>query len=214
MKPNAFVLAGGRSTRMGRDKALLEWQGRPLIQHALEKLRSLGLEPAILGSRPDLERFAPVLADNLPGLGPLGGIEAALSLTDAQLNLFLPVDLPLLPLEFLRWIIARASLTQAAATIPQVESRPQPLCAVYSRELLSGIRSSLHQGDAKVIRAIENAVRNAGLRIDRFDVESIAAAQADPSPWPRTIPVHRWFENLNSPRDLARVSLEQMPPLH
>ena len=203
---NAFVLAGGQSTRMGRDKALLEWQGRPLIEHALGKLRALGIAPRILGTRPDLERFAPVIHDNVPGCGPLGGIEAALSLTDADLNLFLPVDLPLLPTEFLLWLIARATLTEAAATIPQIEGHPQPLCAIYHRSLLPGIRFALEQGDGKVMRAVENAARNAGMRIDRFDVEAIGAAQASDSVWPRGIAAHRWFGNLNSPSDLSRTA--------
>ena len=199
---------------MGRDKALLEWQGRPLIEHALARLHRLGLHPSILGTRPDLESFAPVIADNFPGHGPLGGIEAALSTSDTDLNLFLPVDLPLLPVEFLRWLIARAHLTQAAATIPRIEGRPQPLCAVYHRRLLSGIQASLQQEDAKVTRAIENSARGAGLRIDCFDAEAIAAAQADPGTWLRAFPVHRWFANLNTPGDLARAALEQRPLIH
>jgi molybdenum cofactor guanylyltransferase len=211
---NAFILAGGQSTRMGRDKALLEWHGRPLIEHALEKLRALNTRPRILGTRPDLERFAPVIPDNIPGHGPLGGIEAALNLTDTDLNLFLPVDLPLLPVEFLRWLLSRTALTQAAAAIPQIEGRPQPLCAVYHRGLLAGVRSSLQRGDAKVIRAIENSARDAGMRIDRFDVEAVAAAQSGTFLSPRSVPVHHWFQNLNTPADLARAALEQTPHIH
>lgn len=207
---NAFVLAGGQSTRMGRDKALLAWQGRSLIELALEKLRGLGIEPRIVGARPDLERLAPVIHDNFPGLGPLGGIEAALSVSGTELNLFLPVDLPLLPVEFLRWLIARADLTQAAATIPQAGDRPQPLCAVYHRCLLEGIRASLRRGDGKVMRAITDAVSALGTPIDRFDVETVIAAQASRwgriDPWRRGIPLYRWFENLNTPLDAERAA--------
>ena len=71
---NAFVLAGGQSARMGRDKALIEFRGRPLIEHALDKLRALGFAPRIVGSREDLSAFAPVIPDNYTALGPLAGI--------------------------------------------------------------------------------------------------------------------------------------------
>src|ERR1700744_1188488 len=121
---NAFVLAGGKSTRMGRDKALLDSDGRPLLVHALDLLRSLGLEPRICASRSDLSGFAPVVADIFPDAGPLGGIEAALSVPDTHLNFFLPVDMPGMPREFLRGMTAGAEGTRAAATVPRFGGQP------------------------------------------------------------------------------------------
>lgn len=207
---NAFVLAGGQSTRMGRDKALLTVGGLPLIEHALNKLRSLGFSPRIAGSRPDLARFAPVVTDSYPQQGPLGGIEAALAASDAEQNLFLPVDLPWLPIEFLRWMADRVGLTNALATVPRLQGLPQPLCAVYSRAMLPHVQAALASGDAKVMRAVGHAASATGLRIDSFDVESVAAAQD----WPQPLPLHRWFHNLNTPADFDQVALEQSPPIH
>lgn len=194
---NAFVLAGGQSTRMGRDKALLEWAGKPLVAHALEKLRAIGYAPRIVGTRPDLAAFAPVIPDAYPHAGPLGGIASSLAVTDSEQNLFLPVDLPVLPLTFLLWLVRRAETTQALATVPRLQGLPQPLCAVYSRALLPHLQAALAEGDAKVMRAVERA----GV-IDSFDVESIAAAESWFSP-------HRWFDNLNTPADFQRAMLEQ-----
>ncbi|MGB7191233.1 MAG: molybdenum cofactor guanylyltransferase [Acidobacteriaceae bacterium] len=207
---NAFVLAGGQSTRMGRDKALLDLGGSPLIEHALEKLRALGFSPHIAGSRPDLARFAPVVADNHSQQGPLGGIEAALAASDAEQNFFLAVDLPWLPIAFLRWMIDRAGVTNALATVPRLQGLPQPLCAIYRRAMLPHAQATLAEGDAKVMRAVERAASATGLRIDSFDVESVAAAQG----WPQTRPLHRWFDNLNTPADLNQAALEQLPPIH
>jgi molybdenum cofactor guanylyltransferase len=208
---NAFVLAGGQSTRMGRDKALLEFRGRPLVLHSLEKLRSLGFTPRIVvgygAARPDLAAFAPVVADNYRSLGPLGGIEAALSASGADLNLFLPVDLPLLPIEFLRWMIDRAQLTQALATIPRAQGRPQPLCAIYSTALQTPVASALSTGDGKVMRVVGKASNETGLRIDSFDVETVAAAGA----FSLGAPVRLWFQNLNTPQDFEQAALEQTP---
>jgi molybdopterin-guanine dinucleotide biosynthesis protein A len=207
---NAFVLAGGQSTRMGRDKALLELAGRPLIEHALEKLRALGFSPRIVGVRPDLAAFAAVIPDIHPHTGPLGGIEAALAASDTEQNLFLPVDLPWLPVEFLRWMIERAESTEALATVPRLQGRPQPLCAVYTKTLLPYVQAALAADDAKVTRAVERAANRTGLRIDSFDVETIAAAQS----WEQTLPLHRWFENMNTIADFEKAALEQSARIH
>ena len=204
---NAFILAGGLSTRMGRDKALLEFRGRPLIEHALDKLRTLGFSPRIAGTRPDLASWAPIIPDNYPGSGPLAGIEAALSVSNSDLNLFLPIDLPLVPVEFLRWMTLRAGETSALATIPYLQDHPQPLCAVYHRDLLPHLQSGLTTGDRKVMRVVENASAATNSHLDRFDVETIAASVD----FPALPPLHRWFQNLNTLTDLQNAALEQMP---
>lgn len=190
---------------MGRDKALLELSGKPLIAHALDKLRAIGYSPSIVGTRPDLEAFAAVIPDAYPHAGPLGGIASALAVTDSEQNLFLPVDLPVLPLTFLLWLVRRAETTQALATVPRLQGLPQPLCAVYGRALLPHLQAALAEGDAKVMRAVGRAVGRVADRagtIDSFDVESVAAAESWRSP-------HRWFDNLNTPADFQKALLEQ-----
>lgn len=195
---------------MGRDKALLELEGQPLIEIALEKLRALGLTPRIVGSRPDLAAFAPVIPDIHPESGPLGGIEAALVASDAEQNLFLPVDLPWLPVSFLRWMMERGAKTNALATIPRLRARPQPLCAIYRKDFLPYARVALTAGDAKVMRAVERASGATGLRFDSFDVEPIAAAQS----WEQTRPLHKWFENINTAAEFKKAALEHSPHIH
>ena len=101
-------------------------------------------------TRPDLSSYAPVVPDLHPGCGPLSGIEAALAATTRPLNLFLPVDLPLLPARFLSWMLRRAEITGALVTVPRANGRPQPLCAVYHRDLLAGVTASLAAGNYKV----------------------------------------------------------------
>ena len=184
---------------MGRDKALLELAGKPLIAHALDKLRAIGHAPRVVGSRPDLATFAPVIPDAYPQAGPLGGIASALAVTDSEQNLFLAVDLPAMPTSFLLWLAQRAEMTNAPATVPRLQGLPQPLCAVYGRTLLPQLRAALADGDAKVMRALERAGT-----IDSFDMESVAAAESWPSP-------HDWFANLNTPAEFQRAVLEQSP---
>lgn len=186
---------------MGRDKALLHYAGQTLIARAVDLLKSAGVDPYIVGTRPDLAVFAPVVEDLHQGCGPLGGIEAALRSSSTKWNVFLPVDLPLLPSIFVRYLIERAGITGAAATIPSLAGKVEPLCAVYRRDLLAGIQESLEAGNYKVMRSIENAVEPSD--IDIFSVETVAATHDD---WPPEPPMHRWFQNLNTSADFALVS--------
>jgi len=202
---SGFVIAGGQSSRMGRDKALLTVNGAPLIAQALDRLHGLGISARICGSRPDLGRFAEVIPDNFSRCGPLAGIEAALAVSGTELNLFLPVDLPLLPAAFVGWLAARAEASHAVATIPVLALRVEPLCAVYSRRLLEGIRRSLAAGDRKVMKGVRAAAASLGEAIDLFDVESVAAALRA-GEWPAWPPVTEWFRNLNTPADYERVT--------
>ncbi|WP_291224158.1 molybdenum cofactor guanylyltransferase [Dokdonella sp.] len=96
---NGVVLAGGRSTRMGRDKALLDWQGRPMVEHMGGVLREAGAQGVVVSG--DYPAFDGI-ADEKGGLGPLGGLgSVAAHLADGVLVL-VPVDMPLLDVALLR----------------------------------------------------------------------------------------------------------------
>ncbi len=196
------MLAGGRSTRMGQDKSLLRAGGRTLIELALEKFRSVGVHgPRIAGARSDLSSYAPVVPDLHPGCGPLSGIESALAATNRPLNLFLPVDMPLLPAQFLNWMLQRAETTGAWVTIPRINGLAQPLCAVYHRDLLRPIAASLLAGDYKVMRVVTAAAGDIQA-VDVFDTERLASTHPGLlglSP----LPLYRWFHNCNLPEDMA-----------
>ncbi|KRE89207.1 hypothetical protein ASG87_05450 [Frateuria sp. Soil773] len=88
------VLAGGQSTRMGRDKALLDWRGRPLLERQLDALRAAGVDEArVSGDRHGYRG----IADAQPGLGPLGGLAAIAGTVAGDADLVvIPVDMPLL----------------------------------------------------------------------------------------------------------------------
>jgi molybdopterin-guanine dinucleotide biosynthesis protein A len=197
-----WVLAGGRSLRMGRDKAAVVLAGRPLLEHMLDKLRVLGLRARVAGLRaPVVNPGAEVLQDAHPDCGPLSGMETALRKSETALVLVVGVDLPLLETEFLAWMLERAATTGAMATVPRVGGKLQPLCAVYRRELLDGVTGALEAGDYKVTMALEHAAggRLDYGRMDCFDAERIAATGA----WRSTRAVHRQFMNCNTPEELA-----------
>src|SRR5215471_7374392 len=103
-----FVLAGGKSTRMGQDKAALSLNGRTLLEHSLAALQGVCHEVAILGKYELYGTLAPVYEDIFPGCGPLGGIHAALANSHTHHNLIIAVDTPFLAPEFLSYLVERA----------------------------------------------------------------------------------------------------------
>jgi molybdopterin-guanine dinucleotide biosynthesis protein A len=149
-----FVLAGGKSTRMGRDKATLTLAGRTLLDYALAVLRQVAPEVCILGSRRLYSGYgAPVIEDIYRDCGPLGGIHAALTHTRTDYNLIIAVDTPFLSPEFLSWMAQRAIGSGAVVATPEIAGYRQPLCSVYSRQFLplaeKALRSQRAEADSE-----------------------------------------------------------------
>jgi molybdopterin-guanine dinucleotide biosynthesis protein A len=142
---------------MGRDKALLVFDGETLVERALGKMGAVCASIAIAGGGEELQRFGTVVPDARPGCGPLGGIVAALAHSELEWNLFLPVDVPLLPVEFLRKLAERCLASAAVAVLPRVEGRVEPLCAAYSGRALREMKKCLDAGRFKVTDAMEAA---------------------------------------------------------
>jgi len=196
-----FVLAGGQSSRMGRDKALVQFAGLPLIENALGILRQAGLVPQIAGARSDLARFAPVVSDREPGLGPLSGICAALESTQATHAVFLPVDQPLIPASLVAYLLFHARITGHAVTLLSLCGAMQTFPAVLSRAALPTLLAELSTGR----RACWRAFRAAGAAVVPVELLAQAghvASQAAGLGW---LPPCRWFLNVNTPGDLERI---------
>ena len=198
-----FVLAGGRSSRMGRDKALLSLAGRPLIRYAVSILRDAGLEASIVGARSPLSEFVPMVADSRPGEGPLGGILAALAATTARCAVILPVDLPLLPAALIAYLVYHARVTGAAVTIPCVGGFEQSFPAVLDRATLPAIESELDAGRRGCFSGFQAAAASLGQTVSVVPVELvIQAGQVADS---RDLPAMCWFINVNTPAELQRA---------
>jgi len=146
----AFVLAGGKSSRMGQDKAFLQLEGCTLLARAMELAKAAACGAYIVGSSEKFAAFGPVIADVYPERGPLGGIYAALSQTGTDLNLVIAVDLPFLNPRFLKYLISRAREPHAGVVVPKVSGSLQPLCAVYRRSFAEIAERSLRAGRNKI----------------------------------------------------------------
>jgi molybdopterin-guanine dinucleotide biosynthesis protein A len=186
---SGFVLAGGKSTRMGRDKASVTLNGLTLLQHALAALREVCRDVAILGKQELYGTLGPVYEDIFSGCGPLGGIHAALSSSKTQFNLIIGVDTPFLAPEFLSYMAERATDSQAVVTTPEIDDYTQPLCTVYSLDFRSIAEEALRLGNYKIVPLFP---KDRTLVIKESELRQFAFA-AD------------MFENLNTPEDLARA---------
>jgi molybdopterin-guanine dinucleotide biosynthesis protein A len=145
MNFTAVILAGGRSVRMGQDKAFLPFEGRPLIDHSIRIVRDAGAAEVLISGRAgqDFSRLDyPLLLDAIPDCGPLGGIEQALGVAKHPLVLVLAVDLPHMTSRFLRWLLESSSSEASrpvqsscpvAGAVPLLNGRLEPLVAFYPR---------------------------------------------------------------------------------
>jgi len=172
---------------MGQDKALMELGGVTLAEIGLGKLCAVCADVAIAGGGSELERFGRVIPDGtIPdgtvGCGPLGGIVAALEQSFFEWNVFLAVDVPLLPVEVLRALLRTAEEADVAV-MAEAGGQVHPLCGVYARRALPVLREELATGRYKVRSAMEAAGR---VSYVRFEVEE-------------------WFRNVNTPEEFRGV---------
>jgi len=190
---SGFVLAGGRSSRMGSDKAFLEFNGRTLLARALNLLHRLTPEVRIVGPAAKFAAYAPVVEDIYTGRGPLAGIHAALSSSTTKLNLMLAVDLPFVTESLLQFIVECARASDALVTVPRIVGGYQPLCAVYRRAFAPLAQAALESVRNK-IDALFSATNTRVLEESELQQFAFHA---------------RMFDNLNTPEDLRRAAAEK-----
>lgn len=188
---SAFVLAGGQSTRMGTDKALVEFEGITLLARALGLASTVTTDVRILGSGEKFASYGEVVEDEFPNHGPLGGIHAALRASAVDLNLILAVDMPFINQQFLEYLANEARKCSAVVTLPRTAGGWQPLCAIYRKPFAELAESALQQGKNKIdplfalveLRVLEDAE----LAKQGFSVEI--------------------FQNVNTPEELRHAHL-------
>lgn len=218
-----YVLAGGKSSRMGRDKALLELAGKPLVQHAVVKLQRICAEVHLLGNRNELAVYGPLVRDVHEGRGPLSGIEAALEDSQYDWNLFMPVDMPFLPAAFLGWwvpmALARAKEGMRMAMLT-VDERPQPALCLLHKDVLPFVKQAMEQGGFKLFRVFEEAERELSVRTGvssgvLFNLpwsvdQQLTILPGENYPWCKLTKEQDaarrlWFANLNTPEEFTEA---------
>ncbi|MEO8066510.1 MAG: molybdenum cofactor guanylyltransferase [Flavobacteriales bacterium] len=179
------VLAGGKSSRMGFDKALIEMEGRTMLQRAVDLLRPHVREILVIG---DPLKYTPehalAVPDDTPGMGPLGGLVTAMKRARYVRLLVLACDLPNIN-DRLLVLLKNELRGDRDAVVPNHSGYPEPLAAAYHRH---------------AIEDLEDCLRNNVLKMGTV-LDHILTAYTDVEPgengWPADL-----FKNLNAPTDL------------
>jgi molybdenum cofactor guanylyltransferase len=186
-----YVLAGGGSTRFGEDKALAEFDGKPMLLRMRELLSSVLGEATVIAAEGKYSSIGIAsIPDHWPGEGPLGGIITALALSaqagrPTPWNLIVGCDMPFLTREWLEFLVERATTSTAEVIVPQSTSGLEPLCACW--------KTSAHE---KLQRVFDSGVRKITEAMKLLRVEIL-----DQPVWKRFDKAGRLFWNMNTPAD-------------
>jgi molybdopterin-guanine dinucleotide biosynthesis protein A len=181
------ILAGGRSSRFGSNKALALVDGMPIIQGIAGHMLSIFSECLLVTNTPAEYEFLslPVTPDRYQGLGPLAGIHAALLQISTPRAFVVACDMPNLSPELIRYLCTIDG-EEYDVIIPWLKRGQEPLFGVYHKRSLPVITSCLQHNDCQIIRALEE------LRVRRVREPEILAITGDLA----------CFKNVNQPSDL------------
>lgn len=187
-----YILAGGASSRFGRDKALVELGGEAMLERTCELMaKATGAEPTIVGEAASYREFGAVcITDRWPGEGPLGGIVTALLHAQevwpkGNWNLILSCDMPFLTLEWLAHLCERAGRSEAQAVLARSAKGLEPLCACWRTDAVEALRRGFERGLRKMTDGIA----------------LLSSEMLDEDEWKRFDNSGRLFWNMNTPED-------------
>ena len=193
-----YVLAGGSSRRLGRDKAFVEVGGISLVKRATNTLQELGLEVRVVCRSKQQARFIPYpyILDQIPGLGPAMAIFSALHNSDHPKNYFLACDMPLVPPDLFRKF-CKLNKNFDVIIAADFESRIQPLCGYYSRACLPILEDQLNKG----IISITEILKSKDLKVHILDFSSLDLDK-------------NTFMNINDRKTLQKANLQLKNTAH
>ena len=194
-----YVLAGGGSSRFGRDKALVCFGATPLLRQIVQLAQTCASDVTVVASAQkyrDLDANLEIIEDQWPGEGPLGGIITALQHTaatdrSAEWNLILSCDMPFLTAGWLQFLVthAREANKEIQVILPHSAHGPEPLCACYRTSAADPLKNVFDRGVRKVTQALEEV---------RTEV-------LDESVWKRFDSAGRLFWNMNTRADFEEA---------
>jgi molybdenum cofactor guanylyltransferase len=185
----AFILAGGASSRMGTDKSRLTIEGQSFIERIAEMLLQVTSKVTVVGHDSDDIRLENI-ADVYPKWGALGGVQTALSSCHADWALVVACDLPFVTSELCKRLIALRESYDAVVPIQQ-DSRPQPLCALYKVDpCLAHATQLIEAGRRRPLDLIERVNTR---WVEFSEVQDLRSAE-------------KFFVNINTPEDYYEIS--------
>lgn len=179
---SAIILAGGRSSRMGQNKALLPLAGVPVIERLMGQLKQVVDHIVIAGGNNDAYGHlgVEVVQDVYPDKGPLSGLHAGLTACSTPWSLVVACDMPFADQRVFEQfaemaVVAESAKNKIEAIVANVEGRVHPLLGAYRRSVLPGLSRELTNGNLKMMKWVES------LRVEYID-ESILCASTGLTP--------------------------------
>lgn len=149
-----FILAGGKSSRMGTDKGMLELSGKSFTQHIIDTAKTISNSIMLVANTPNYKHFGiPLINDKIKEKGPMGGIYTALSNTSHTWNLFLSCDIPLIESKVLTALIDSCNEKYDTIVIKH-HNTIEPLCGLYKKSLLKFFEDKIHKDELSIVKAL------------------------------------------------------------
>ncbi|MCH2236088.1 MAG: molybdenum cofactor guanylyltransferase [Crocinitomicaceae bacterium] len=155
MEFEIHILAGGKSSRMGQDKGLMEYKGIPMIQHIIDTCEKLDDSIKIITNNYAYKKFGKeIISDNFSSIGPIGGIQAGLNKSKEDHVLFLPCDVPHISFEVLDELESCAE--EGVITIACDSVGLQPLIGFYPKSILPKIETHIKEEKYKITHLFDS----------------------------------------------------------
>ena len=146
---SCVILAGGKSSRMGTDKGLMDFNGKPMIQHIIDLVQKYFSDVMIISNNDSYKKFnLPVYPDEFQGSGPVVGILTGLTKSSTAWNFVVACDLPFLNSEILELLISNRNGYDAV--VPFHHGNPEPMCAMYNKSCLPAFKNNIASGVFKI----------------------------------------------------------------
>ncbi|MBL4652894.1 MAG: molybdenum cofactor guanylyltransferase [Flavobacteriales bacterium] len=164
MELETFILAGGKSTRMGSDKGLLLFNGKPMVSYSISLASHFSKSITIISSNAEYSNFdANLLSDELKNIGPMGGIYTALLHCKTENVLILTVDSPFVSSNLIDMLVKSHNHNEVSYL--EHKTRIYPLTAIYRKASLQVIKQQIDTGNYKV-RDCFNNLRSNSVEVD------------------------------------------------
>ena len=159
---SAFILCGGKSSRMQTEKGLVIFRDKPFIQHIIDAVKAVTSNIFLVTENTDYEKFGfPLISDIYADKGPVGGIYSALKNTSTCDNLILSCDIPLITIAILNDLISSHAKTEKSITIATEVEKSHPLIGVYHKSVAPFFEESILNNELKLMSLITKIGYNA-----------------------------------------------------
>lgn len=191
MNAGVILLAGGQSSRMGTNKALLPIAGQKNIVRIIEELSLVFPPPILITNQPEdykeLRLRLPMIGDKYPGKGPLAGLHAGLQASPFEENLLVACDMPFASSQLGQFLCSQ--MEGYDAVVPLLHGKHHPLFAVYRKSMLPIVKDCLKRDQLRMFDFLER------IRVNEIDVENISLE----------LDLEKAFFNMNRPSDFEKA---------